>query len=444
MVTNTFLIQTKAKLVLATALSFVASSSALAGSQPLSVRSSLTWYTVGTAQEQVNDSPLNPNNSVLEIESQIGAIDIRPNLKADSGQFQLVARPQFKMLATKSTVNDKLSTERPKSSAHWIEAYGNLTASDKVQVSYGLQNYQWGAAESFNPSNRIFHETIDGKGLLYTVEGRSIARSNLSWTKNINTVLMSETEQVKDATEFRSEEVFQTRSLMKHEINWNSGADYFGVVFGAPEKGSQWVGEYFNLTLPEGLSIYADASHFKNSEAWYPVYETSPLAPAQTVQMRQSKLANKKVYTIAVGGFRYSFEGGSDLRFEYIANAAGWTMDESKMAMLALDPKNQLQLPDYKTNLKRILKPGLEYRGQKYGLASLRIPDALYTKDLVLYGRVLRSLTDFSTAYYGSLELGFWSASTFLVSAYMSSGAPDSELRGVISTSLTAGLRQDF
>lgn len=418
---------------------------AFAEAQPLNVRSSLSWFTTGTAQEPVDDSPLNPNNEILQIDSQIGAIDLRPNIKADSGQFQLIARPQLKMVTTKTTVKNELGTERPKSSARWIEAYGNLVASDKVQVSYGLQNYQWGAAESFNPSNRIFHETADAKGLLYAVEGRNIGRANISWTKNLSTILMSETELIKDATEFRAEETFQTRSLMKHEVNWNSGADYLGVVFGAPEKGSPWVGEYFNLSLFEGLSLYGDAAHFKNSEAWYPVYETSAqVASQKVVALRQSRIDDQKVYTIGVGGLRYSFEGGSDLRVEYIYNGAGWSTEETKRAMLSLDTKNQLQLPDYKTNLKRILRPGLEYRGQRFVLGSLRIPDALYTKDLTLYGRVLRSLNDFSTVYYSSLELGFWSASTFLLSAYTSVGGPETDLRGILATSITAGLRQDF
>lgn len=416
-----------------------------AANQALNVRSSMAMYFLGSYQSLVKDSPANPNNSVLGLENQCATFDLRPSIKADSGVFQLIARPQFKTKAARIHQNGKDSAEHPQSSSRWLESYGVLTASDKVLVSYGLQNYQWGAAESLNPSNRIFHENIDSKGLLAAVQGKNLVRVNFSWTKNLTSILMSETEKSKDAPEFRSEEEFQTKSLMKHEVNWNSGADYLGLVYGAQEQGSPWIGEYFNLTLLDGLTFYGDASHARNSDAWYPVLEKSAQVPTkQIVQMRQSELHSNKAYTMAVAGFRYSFEGGSDIRFEYILNSAGWNKDESRRATRALDKTNALQLTDYQTNLKRILRPGLEYRGQKYGLVSLRVPDALNFKDLVLYGRLLRSLTDQSSSIYGSVEYGFWSASTFVLSGYTTTGKVDEELRGVIASNITAGLRQDF
>lgn len=420
------------------------STMASADNQPLTVRSSMSWLTYGSLLQTVDDSPANPDNTVLQLDTQSGGIDLRPDVRATSGVLKIVARPQLTMLVSKKRIAGKETTEHPKSSGRWIESYGVLTASDKVQVSFGLQNYQWGAAESLNPSNRIFHENIDGKGLLYAVEGRHLARVNITWRKNLNSVLMSETEKAKDTSEFRAEETFQTRALMKHEINWNNGSDYVGVVFGSPETGHSWLGEYFNLVLFDGLSFYGDAAHQKSSEAWYPVFEKSALAPTQdVVQLRQSKMDSKKVYTLAVAGFRYSFEGGSDLRVEYISNDAGWTKEENERSVVALN-LSPLQVADYTQNLQRILKPGLEYRGRKYALISLRIPDALDFKDLNLYGRALRSLTDGSSTYYGSIEYAFWSASTFLLSAYNSQGKPESDLRGVIGSGVTAGVRQDF
>lgn len=419
-------------------------SSALAN-EALSVRSSMSWYTYGSILQPVEDSPANPDNTVLQLDNQTGGIDIRPDIRAMSGALTLIARPQLKMQVSKAIVGGKDRPERPKSSGRWIESYGLLTASDKVQVSFGLQNYQWGAAESLNPSNRIFHENIDGKGLLYTVEGRNIGRVNISWTKRINTVLMSETEKAKDVSLFRAEETFQTKALMKHEINWNNGADYLGVVYGAPETGDSWFGEYFNTSVFDGLSLYADAAHQKNSEAWYPVFEASAQAPnQQVVQLRQSKISDGKFYTLAVIGLRYSFEGGSDLRLEYISNDAGWSKQESQRAVLALNLKSPLQVADYSKNLQRILKPGLEYRGRSFALISWRIPDVFDVKDFVIYARTLRSIVDGSATYYGSTEYSFGSASTLIFSAYSTQGSTDSDLRGVGSSVLTAGLRQDF
>lgn len=421
------------------------SSSAFASEQALTVRSSMRWLSYMSLLQPVDDSPANPDNTVLQLDTQSLGIDIRPDIKASSGVLKIIARPQLKMVVSKAEVGGNDQTEHPKSTGRWIESYGILSASENVQVSFGLQNYQWGAAESLNPSNRIFHESVGGKDLLYAVEGRQIARVNISWTKNLNTVLMSETERAKDITAFRAEETFQTKALMKHELNWNNGADYFGVVFGSPEKGTGWFGEYFNVMVTDGLSLYLDAAHQKNSQAWYPIIEKSPQAPTQDiVQLRQSKLSDNKVYTLAVLGTRYSFESGSDVRLEYISNDAGWTKDENERSVLALDLKSTLQAPFYQQNLQRILYPGLEYRGRSFALISVRVPDAFDVKDFTLYGRILRSLTDGSATYYGSLEYAFWSASTLILSASSSQGETDSELRGVVGSIVTAGIRQDF
>jgi hypothetical protein len=416
-----------------------------ANNQPLQVRSSMAMYLLGSYQRPVDDSPANPDNSILGLEGQSLSFDVRPSIKADSGQFQLIARPQFKTSLSRIKKGDTENSEHPETKAKWLESYGILNASDKILVSYGLQNYQWGAAESLNPSNRIFHENIDSKGVLSAVQGKNIFRVNFSWTKHLSSILMSETEKARDASEFRSGEEFETRTLMKHEMNWNSGADYVGVVYGAQEKGGPWFGEYFNLSLFDGLTLYGDASHGRNSEAWYPVVERSAQVPtANIVQMRQSELTGNKFFTMAVGGLRYGFVGGSDLRFEYILNSAGWTREDSQRAVLALNRSNQLQLPDFETNLKRILKPGLEYRGQKYGMVSLRVPDAFDFRDLTIYGRYLRSLTDGSSSIYGSMEYAFWSASTFVLSGFTTTGKADTELRGVVASNITAGIRQDF
>jgi hypothetical protein len=129
---------------------------------------------------------------------------------------------------------------------------------------------------------------------------------------------------------------------------------------------------------------------------------------------------------------------------EYIGNTAGWDIDDNVNAKAALDTTRQIQIPDYKTNLQRVLRPGLEYRGRHYGMVSLRVPDALTFKDLTLYGRYMRSLQDYSSSVYGSVEYGFGSASTLLLSGVGTRGAPESDLRGVIASSYSVGLRQDF
>ncbi|MCX6124153.1 MAG: hypothetical protein NTV34_05310 [Proteobacteria bacterium] len=406
-------------------------------------RPSMQWFTTATGL-RVAPSAVNPDNEVLRIEDRSAGIDLRPSFKADVDQFQFLARPQLRHVVSSVKTLDKRTAEHPKSTVKWIEAYGAWAASESVQVSYGLQNYQWGAAETLNPSNRIFHETADSKGLLYAVQGRNLVRVNLTWNKNLSSIFLAETEPHKDTPVYQAEEVFQTKSLMKHEVSWNSGADYLGLVYGAAETDGPWVGEYFSQSLFEGLSVYADASQQKSSHAWYPTEEPSPLPGKTVIQMRQSKVDERKTYNLSVFGLRYSFEGGSDMRLEYVLNSFGWSTDECKLGLRVIDSRQTVQLPDIKANTARWLKPGLEFRGMSYGLVSLRLPDLFDWKDLTIYLRNLRSLQDRSASYYGSLEYGFGTASTALLASLVTTGDPDAELRGFVSSSVLAGLRQDF
>ena len=428
------------------------SSNALAAGQPLSVRSSLSFYTFGTYTEPVKDSSLNPKNKILEIPSSQVSMDLRPNLKVDGGDVQLVARPQIELTVSKTKVDGVDASEHPSSSGKWNEAYGQYTASESLLISFGVQSFQWGSAELLNPSNTIFHESAESKGIVSPVVGRNIARINLTWLKNLSTIFMTETEAAKGTPVFRAEEIFETRSLVKNEVSWHDGSDFIGVVFGAAATGSPSVGEYFNIGIFDGLSLYADASHRKQSATWYPVVEKSATIPTKkVVQLRQSRLHDQVTYTTAVGGLRYSFEGGSDLRLEYLTQNSGWTKEENKNAMLALDTTNSLQLADYETNLKRSLKPGLEFRGQKYAMVSLRWTEVGGIKDFTIYGRALQSLSDFSSKFYATAEYGFGSSSTLILQGLSTSSASDTtsstsdtDLKGVVASSLTAGLRRDF
>lgn len=409
---------------------------------PLKFKTSMPWYTTGSWQDPA-ESRLNPDNMQL-IPDRVAAVDLRPSVKANWYNLELVARPQFRSTYSAARVKGILKDEHVESKGKWLEVFGNISVSDMLILNYGRQNYQWGAAESLNPSNRLFHETIESKDLLYAIQGRDILRANITWQKNFSTIILAETDPVDDVPQFRAEESFQRKSLIKQELNWNSGADYVGVVLGSASHDGPWVGEYFNISLLDGLAFYADAAHQRQSQAWYPVVEKSTQMPgAEVVQLRQTKLNSAAVHTLGVAGLRYSFEGGSDLRCELIVNTAGWTKDENELAFYALDPSQPLQLKDLTVNAQRFYKPGLEYRGKRYGLVSLRVPD-LFTKDLNMYVRHLRSFQDTSTSNYASFEYGFGESSTVLLTGLATTGKPDQELRGLLSRSVLTGYRYDF
>lgn len=433
----------------------LAVSQAQAAEDPVTFRGSLAWINavVGTT---VLDSAVNPDNAVLRLPERRAVSELRPNLKLTTSALQLIARPRIRYEMSQIEAGEKKETPKGKADDELSEAYGQWTVSDSLTFAYGKQNYQWGAAEALSPSNRMFHETAQNRTVLYEAQGKSIARLNFSLGKTFTTVVMAETKENEDASPFVAEEAFQATGLVKPEVNWSNGADYFGVVLGARERGRGWVGEYFNVEVPfiDGLALYGDAAHQKGSDAWYPEQNAGVTTFAQNLKDEST------TYTLAVGGLRYDFEGGTILRAEYVRNDAGWTQDERDLALASVDvaalqeaaaaapPAAPVLNADgetlYEVNLRRFLTPGLEVPGRRLAYASGHFPDLFGVKDWTFYARGAKSLTDGTVTGYASTEYKVGDAGTLAYAASGSGGRKDGELRGYTAPTHIVSYRHDW
>lgn len=413
----------------------------------MTYRGSLSWLTAYRHLE-ARPAELNPENQVLRIPRHTGTSELRPNLKLTAGDLSLLLRPRIRFEVQEIEVNHEPEAVHGKASDEISEAYAQWALSESVTFAYGRQSYQWGAAESLSPSNRIFHDGAQAKNVLYDVKGRDMARVNFTAGKTFSLVMMSELKQNEDIAPFTAEEEFQTVGLLKPEISWNSGADYLGFVVGARELERGWIGEYFNLSLPipEGLSLYGDASHERGSGAWYPEDRAvvGPAGPAEVVGFGHADANARDIRTLAVGGLRYDFEGGTVIRGEYIHNESGWTEEQREHALSALDRTSPLQAMLFEENLPRFMTPGFDVPGRRFAFASILAPDALSLKDLTLYLRATRSLTDDSTEVYGSMELKVGDAGTVLLASSATTGEDGSELRGYATPGQFVAYRHDW
>jgi len=77
-----------------------------------------------------------------------------------------------------------------------------------------------------------------------------------------------------------------------------------------------------------------DAVHTVGRRAWYPV-------DAGRATFAQTGMETRELRTIALGGLRYSFAGGTDLRVEYVFDQAGWDRGDLSLASrgAAADPR---------------------------------------------------------------------------------------------------------
>ena len=148
---------------------------ARAADEALSFRGNASWINA-YEHATVLDDPRNPDNQSLGIPTDRFLSELRPNLKIVSTSLQVVARPRITFESAKSTVAGVKHPYQGYSSNIWSEAFLQWTMSERAALAIGRQNFQWGAAESLSPSNRLVHDTAQNRSVLYEVTGHNLAR----------------------------------------------------------------------------------------------------------------------------------------------------------------------------------------------------------------------------------------------------------------------------
>lgn len=394
----------------------------------LEARGSVEWLTAGRWTELAH-TPLNPGNAMLAYPQAHVQTELRPNLKLEHGHMlAAVFRPR--VLATWDAARFGGAWDEGEADAEleWSEAYLTWRLSDELAMSLGRQNFQWGPAELMSPSNRIFHESGLTRDALYHVRGRDLLRVNASVGSRFSAVLLVELED-NDEPQLVPLEKFTPRAQLKAELTTADGASYLGLTGGGTRDGRGFVGEYAQLTVSDGLFVYADATHAMRRDAFYP--QETPLGPA-LLQLRD----REKPTTLAVGGLRYNFETGEDIRLEYVYQDGGYTAEEIERAY-DIVRANPILLPVF-------AQPGLEVLGRSLVYASVRLPELPPKKHLMLQFRYLRSLTDQSGAAFFTASLDATDSLVAFVSAYGTHGSYAAELSRFVRASLVLGVVQTW
>lgn len=366
---------------------------AAASSPTVSARIRLEWLTAAGATLP-RETPVNPENAVLRLPAAAASTELRPDLRLEAGRdLSAVVRPRLVAQAQKPRVAGAWQPEASDAAVEWLDLYASWQADERVAFAYGLQNYQWGPAELASPSNRLFHESGFLRDPLYVVRGRHLARVNLSAGRAWSGVLLVE---LGDNGErpFVAGEPFEPKAQAKLEWSDPGGRGYVAVTGGAGKTSRGFFGEYASLSVGDAFSVYADAVHQVGSRAWIPV-ETAP-----GVARFERALADAGLRTLALGGVRYGFAGGADLRLEYLFDEAGWTprrleLAERAAAVLAGAPPAPGAIGPW-------LDPGYELVGRQHAYASLSVPDLPPGDRTAIAVRYLVALEDGSGALFAT------------------------------------------
>ncbi len=406
----------------------IAFAAASAHAQEVSVRGHLEWITAvrGTLPA---DTEVNPDNRVFALPQLLGQTELRPSLRLDfDATLQLVLRPRFLVVAEKARTGDAWQDAEGEASAEWTELYGTWNVSDSVQLTYGLQNFQWGPAELLGPSNRLFHEVGFNRDPVYHVRGKHLVRVNLSAGREWSLIVLAEVAPNHDPA-FVAGEPFESKGQVKVEYASDDGAWYAGLTGGAAAESRPWWGEYAMVSIGDAVSAYVDATHAQGSRAWYPVATGGGRAVFE-----QTRKDEARVRTLAVGGLRYAFESGDDLRLEYVFDDAGYTREQIELAPVALrSALSRAQAEPY-------FAPGLELLSRHLVYGSLRVPALPPSKRLTFHARYLYSLTDGSGLAYPTLLAEVGEAWALFLSAGIAHGPEEGELSRLARATVVLGV----
>lgn len=305
--------------------------------------------------------------------------ELRPVLRINLGaQTSLVARPIGRIEYTRSRNSRRKNHLSSETNAEFKEIFGMFRASDSFSLTAGRHNFQWGTSDLSSPSNWIFRQNIPMDSLsrnpLTTSDSRDLLRLNMSAGQVMSVVLMAEYDSVEKKSSVPGSLSLSTgkQYLGKLELAWSSGADFLGVVVAGAEKSEKpFFGEYVGINLTDALFVYADAGHSFGSDAYYPSLEIFPhplLGKISVPTLKQNRMNRNEMFSLAVGGVRYTFEGGTEIKFEYMHNDAGYNVNEMDLARRISD-ENPAALP-------LLMTPNLEFISKRAVLCSIRGVDA--------------------------------------------------------------------
>jgi hypothetical protein len=395
----------------------------------LTFRGRLEWITAAQATFP-RSSEVNPRNLVLSIPQASARTELRPDLRLEGGSIQFVARPRLLLEGSAANVDGSWQAFKGEGSVIWLDLFGSWCISDWLTVAYGLQNFQWGPAELLSPSNRIFHETAFARDPLYFVRGKNLLRVNLSAGKSLSAVLLAELLD-NGAEPFVAGTKFDPKAALKVEWAAESGRGYLGITGGGGKVARGYFGEYGSVEVVAGLSLYFDAVHQAGSDAWVPTEQANG-----DVAFTQAHRLDG-LQTLVVGGARYTFRDGSDIRLEYVFDQAGWSRDQlalANRAAAAFPPH-----PDQAAVVAAWQRPGFELIGRHLAYLSMSFIELPPWKRTKLQVRAMEALEDASTAVFGTVSYNATESAVVFVSASWSWGPPDSALARAVQGMVVAG-----
>jgi hypothetical protein len=350
-------------------------------------------------------SAFNPGNRIVQRPSRLGLLEGRVDATESLSFFRLRLKPRLQGEALR--LNGESETY---GSAFFQEAYLEARPAEDFSLLLGREQFGWGPAESITPSNWFAPEIQWEASPYYEQLGVYRGQASFSLGQNFSLIGMQELPPLPDHWASRDPvvpEAFRERSLLKAEWNWDNSNYVLGLTAGRDRlaAGRLWrAGAYGSWTVNDAWQFYVDEALREQTEegAW--------------------KL-------LGVGGARYTFPGGAELRLEGIYDGEGLSRAERDSQAASLAAGSDLFLTRLLADKQDTLPGrGYVYSAFRWSNAAF-LPSWLEAPTFSL--RALRSLSDHSSSLLAGLEAGLSENLSASVYGALAAGPADGELKSV-------------
>lgn len=392
---------------------------------------STTQLWIKSGINSLQDTPLVSVDSPLAMPKTTTGILLREDFSAKNENSEWVFRPS---LAAYSEVYrqflNNLDQKKTKQEFRINELYLRKEHNSLWSSALGLQNYQWGPAELMSPSNPLFHFSSQALDPSYQIPGHSLARLNYTPLENLNFVGLYEFAPNEEKS-FIYDTPFTPLGLIKFDYRLPTPTDYLGLTIGNEQMHDPFIGEYGNITLDDGFSIYFDIKQTTVSKRYYPHVDYGQPPRMNLYDYHDS------IYMLSLIGFRIETDD-FDFRWEEISNELGFTQNEMNNVARSLDPSTT---PIATQNIKSFLHNGRELISKGYTYLSVRSKKLIPWLDSSIALRTLYVHRDESSL--GTLQ---WDGSigergTFFINVQSAFGKKNTEMNMLFKSKLSCGLQ---
>jgi hypothetical protein len=280
---------------------------------------SLRFLTFGTFQNAANSSQ-NPNNDFFQIPRYSTELEIRPDLRLTFRRLDLSAKPRMSLEWNAWEDGEKQGDTDWDDNWFVNEWLARIRVTQKLFVSYGRENLQWGPCYLFSPSNPFFRDN-GRSNPKQEVPGMDFAR--LVWLPAMSWTISLIANIDEGRQEFFYYEFEKTYAL---KLDYSGQEAYASMILSHQESDRNILGAFGGWTATDALLLYGEGFISRGTNALYPVRAENPFGAS----MEEGDDEDPSLKGILLAGGSYTLAAGPTLTMEYVYNGFGYSDDEAK------------------------------------------------------------------------------------------------------------------